>query len=97
MNAYGIDIWRGVEHNGKFVTNANRFEVIHARNEQEAKSKITLAKGYTQELPALTIKVSAECIYSVTKLGTVKIEPYYVYSGDKSPISVEDFKRRQNG
>jgi hypothetical protein len=95
MNAYGIDIWRSVKHNGEFVTNANRFVIIHARNEQEAKTKVTLAKAYINDLPALKMEVSAEIIYSVTKLGTVRIEPFYVYSGDKSSISVKEFKRRQ--
>jgi len=67
--------------------------LVHARNEKEAKSKITLIKGDTKVLPDLIIKVHDEFIYSCTKIGTVKIEPFYVYSDDQqSPVSVSYYK-----
>jgi len=88
MNAYGIDIWRSVKHNDKFSHNVNRFEIIHARNEAEAKNKVTLAQGYIQNLPALQIEVSNETIYSIKKIGTVKIEKFYVYSDGRTPRPV---------
>ena len=72
MNAYVIEIWRSVKHNDKFSHTINRFEIIHSRNEAEAKNKITLAQGYIQNLPALQIEVSSEFIYSAKKIGTVK-------------------------
>ena len=92
MIAYGIDIWRSSKHNGKFVTNA-----VHARNEREAKTKVNLAKAYINDLTTLKLKmeVSAEVIHGIVKLGTVRIEPFYVYSGDNTPISVEEFKKRK--
>ena len=88
MNAYGVEIWKGVRHNDKFSHNINRFEIIHARNEVEAKNKITLAQGYIQNIPALQIEVSGEFIYSIKKMGTVKIEKFYVYSDGRTPRPV---------
>ena len=88
MNAYGIEIWKSVKHNDKFSHNINRFEIIHARNETEAKNKVTLAQGYIQNLPALQIEVSGESIYACRKIGTVKIEKFYVYSDGRTPRPV---------
>lgn len=93
MNVFRIAIWRSVQHNGKFVTNIQRVAIIHARNQKEAAAKITLKKELVQNLPELEIKASQEIIYSCEKVGTVKIEPYYVYSKDYSPISIEQYKR----
>jgi predicted metallo-beta-lactamase superfamily hydrolase len=95
MNAYEIDIWRNIKHNGKFFINDGRTVVIHARNQIEAKNKIRLAEAKTNKLDGLLIEVSAEFIHGVTKVGTVRIEKYYVYSNGRYPISVEDFKRRK--
>lgn len=93
MNAYRISIWRSVKHNGKFVTNIHREIIIHARNSKEADAKITLAPEHTYDSsPTLKIEVSSETIYSTTKIGTVTIEPYYVYSDGQNPISVEQYK-----
>lgn len=92
MNAYRIDIWKSVEHNGKFVANINRVVLIHARNETEAKSKISLQKETVQNLPQLEIKVSNEVIYSCERIGTVTIERFYVYSDGRTPISVKEYQ-----
>lgn len=88
--------WRSLKHNGQFVTNLQRVALIHARNEMEAKSKIKLTEAKTQQLSNLLIETSNEFIYSVTKIGTVTIEKFYVYSGDRSPILVRHFKMRES-
>ena len=85
MNAYEISIWRGVKHNGEFSHNIQRTELIHARNEIEARHKVTLAQGYLQNITSLQIEVSGEFIYSCRKIGTVKIEKFYVYSDGRTP------------
>ena len=93
MNAYRVDIWCSVKHNDKFIQNSSNAYIIHARNEEEARSKVTLRKGYTKDLPGLKLEVSNETIYSSRKVGTVIIEPYYVYS-DGNNISVAHYKAR---
>jgi hypothetical protein len=92
MNAYRIDVWRSVKHNGKFVTNIQRQIVVHARNKEEAESKIKLTKESVNKLPALLVEASNEFIYSCEKIGTVTIQPFYVYSDKLSPTLVEDYK-----
>jgi hypothetical protein len=97
MNAYRIDMWRSVKHNGVWVTTVSRTEIIHARNEKEARSKIILKEAYVNNLPQLKIETGNEFINSCEKIGTVTIEPFYVYSGQNynySPISVEDYKAK---
>jgi hypothetical protein len=96
MNAYAIRIWRNVKHNDKLLEhsfNDMRTVVVHARNANEAKSKVKLAEPKTNITGNLTITVSAEYIYTTDYIGTVRIEPFYVYSNDRSPISVADFKK----
>ena len=97
MNAYEISIWRSVKHNGQFVVNNQRLELVHARNKQEAESKVTLAKPSTKTYQSLTIDVSAEVIYSTTKIGTVKIERFYTYSNGRTPILMSDFRQAVRG
>jgi hypothetical protein len=94
MNAYEIDIWRSVKHNGEFVVNDPRTEVVHARNETEAKSKIKLAEKKTHQSADLLIDVSAEFIYGCHKIGTVTIEKFYVYSSNRTPTPVKEFQLR---
>jgi hypothetical protein len=96
MNAYEIDVWRGIKHNGEFVINDSRKVMIHARNQIEAINKVKLAETKTNKLDGLLIEVSAEFIYRITKIGTVKIEKFYVYSHGKSPTSVEYFKQQNS-
>ena len=74
--------------------NPSRTVIIHARNETEAKSKVKLAESQTNKLDGITIDVSKEFIYAVYKIGTVTIQPFYVYSNGKGSISVAEFKRR---
>jgi hypothetical protein len=101
MNAYRVDIWKSVKHNGKFVTNIQRVIVIHARNTEEAKAKAILKKSTVNKLEGLIVEASAEYIYSCEKIGTVTIEKFYVYSNhDYSPVPVEEYRnsfKRQNG
>jgi hypothetical protein len=94
MNAYEISIWRGIRHNEKFIVNDQRTVIIHARNETEAKSKVKLAEPQHNNLDNIRIDVSKEFIYTVYKIGTVTIQPFYVYSNDRGSISVAEFKRR---
>jgi hypothetical protein len=96
LNAYRIDIWRSVKHNDKFICNVQRVQIIHARNEVEAKSKIILKGETINNLPDLIIKVSSEFIYSCEKIGTVRIEPFYIYSNGRSSISVKEYKEQFN-
>jgi hypothetical protein len=93
MNAYAIRTTYSVKHNGKFVCNNFQNYIVHARSSDEAKSKISLAPATKHELPKLIIESSAEWITCVKSLGTVKIKPFYVYSGDNPPVSVENFKK----
>jgi hypothetical protein len=93
MNAYKIRTVQSVKHNGEFVCNNFQNYIVHARNANEAKSKIKLAPATKNELPSLTIEVSAEWITYALSLGVVKIKPFYVYSGDNPPVSVENFKK----
>ena len=65
-----------------------RVELIHARNEQEAKGKIELTVGKTYVTGNLKIEASAEFIYSCKKIGTVKKQLYYEYSDGRRPIKV---------
>ena len=88
MNAYEIRIRKSVKHNDKFSHNLERKQLIHARNETEATNKVILEKGNTHKLQNLIITVSDECIYSTTKIGTVEIKPFYVYSDGRTPIPV---------
>lgn len=104
MNAYEIDIWRGVKHNGKFVVNNSRKVLVHARNENEAKSKVTLALSKTYNYSdvgkgkiTLIIEVSQETVYSCIRIGTVKIERFYTYSNGRTPTLVSDFKGVKRG
>jgi hypothetical protein len=97
MNAYEIDIWRGVKHNGVFSHNDVRVELVHARNEEEAREKITLREGYIHNSFGacdLVIEVSSETIYSCRKIGTVCIKPFYVYSDGRSPVLVSEKVRK---
>ena len=86
MNVYEISIWRGVKHNGEFSHNVQRMELIHARNEAEARGKVTLTPSKTYESnSSLKIEASAETIYSCRKTGTVLVKPFYVYSDGRTP------------
>ena len=89
MNAYLVDIWTGVKHNNKFSHNVQRVELVHARNENEAKTKVTLVKGYKKLVGDLALDVSNETIYSVRKIGTVRIKRCYVYSDGRSPVVID--------
>jgi len=93
MNAYEVRIWRSVKHNGVFVCNNDRLVVIHARNKEQAEKKITLAKAINNLNDGL-VEVSAEWVYSTELIGTVTIQPFYVYSKGRNNISVADFKKR---
>ncbi len=88
MNAYEIRIWKSVKHNDKFSHYLERKQLIHARNETQAKNKIALEKGNAHNLDNLIITVSEEYIYSTTKIGTVVIRPFYVYSDGRTPRPV---------
>lgn len=88
MNAFEIDIWSQVKHNGKFSHTITRVELIHARNEREAKGKVKLIEGETYVTGELEIEASAEFIYSCRKTGTVRKQLYYEYSDGRSPIKV---------
>ena len=94
MNAYEIDLWRSVKHNGEFVTNLQRRIIVHARNEKEAKTKVTLKESTVNKLPGLTIEASRESIYRTTLIGTVTIEPFYVYSSSRTSIPVKEYQLR---
>jgi hypothetical protein len=96
MNAYKITIRKSVKHNGIFSHNVSRELIAHAKNEDEAKNKITLEKSY-QELVTgnLTVDVGDEAIYSFDKIGTVHKETkeYFVYSNENyPPIETNKFK-----
>ena len=93
MNAYKIRTTYCVKHNGEFICNNFQNYIVHARNSDEAKSKIKLAPASKHELPKLIIESSSEWITCVESLGSVKIKPFYVYSGDNPPVSVENFKK----
>ena len=88
MQAFDIEIWRQVEHNGKFSHTVPRVELIHARNEQEAKGKVKLVEGKTQMVGDLEIQVSNEFIYSCRKIGTVRKVLFYEYSDGRTPRRV---------
>jgi hypothetical protein len=93
VNAYVLEIWQSVEHNGKFSHNVHREIIVHARNANEAKEKIALRPEHTKELPELKIEVGNEFVYSCKKIGTVEIRPFYVYSSHRySPIEVDVYK-----
>ncbi len=89
MNVYEINIWRSVYHGGKFSHTGTRMELIHALNEERAKSRITLAKEKTWESGTLLIRASSETFYSVRKTGTVTKQLYYEYSDGRSPRRVK--------
>ena len=92
MNAYKLHIWTSVRHNGKYSHTVQRYKIVHAHNTEEAKGKIKLKEAKTYNASKdLIIEASTEFIYEAEKIGTVTIQPYYVYS-DGSFISVEDFK-----
>lgn len=88
MNAFELDIWKQVKHNGKFSHTVTRMRLIHARNEREARGKVKLAEGETSLTGTLEIEVSAEFIYSCRKIGTVRKQLYYKYSDGRRPIQV---------
>ena len=88
MNAFEIELWVGVRHNGKFSHNVIRTELIHARNEQEARGKIMLKGGTTYVTGTLKIEASTEYLYSCKKIGTVRKQLYYEYSDGRRPIRV---------
>ena len=88
MNAYRISVWRSVRHNGKFSHTVIREELIHARNETEARGKIALAPTREWASGTLTIVASSEFIYSARKIGTVRKQLFYVYSDGSSPRPV---------
>ena len=89
MNAYEIVVWRSVKHNNGFSHNDGRVVLVHARNEEEAKKKVVLRVGCVIRLIDLIIDVSAEFIYSTRKIGTVRIERFYVYSDGRSPVLID--------
>lgn len=96
MNAYEISIWRSVKNDGNFTHNASRTEIIHARNKGEAERKILLRKGQVKTLSGEhTFETGDEVIYAVYKIGTVHIEPFYVYSDKRYPKSVSEYKAKQ--
>ncbi len=88
MNVFEIDKWVQVCHNGKYSHTVTRTELIHARNEQEAKGKVKLKESKTWVSAALEIQVSAEFIYACRKVGTVRKQLYYEYSDGRRPIKV---------
>lgn len=94
MNAYEVNIWASVKHNGIFSHHIERELVIHARNVGEAKNKVYLKKGCINTgNDKLNIEVSEEFIESVYLIGEVEIHPHYVYSGNsRSPILVSEYK-----
>ena len=91
MNVYEIDIWRSVKHNCEFSHNDNRVVLVHALNEDSAKKKITLGPEKTWSSGSgLVIKVSAEYIYRLTKVGTVRKKLYYEYSDGRRPRPINN-------
>jgi hypothetical protein len=82
MLGFRLHIWYSVKHNGEFVVNNGRTEIVHARNECEAKSKAVLAPAKHQIIGNLTIDCSPEFIYEAEKIGTVKTitRKFYQYS-----------------
>ena len=97
MLGFRVYIWRSVKHNGEFVVNNERTEIVHARNEDEAKSKVVLAPAKHHD-GNLTIDVSAEFIYGVEKIGTVKVvtRKFYEYSNGLSrEIPPKEIRLRQ--
>ena len=90
MNVYEVDIWRSVNHNGKFSHTVQRFEVIHALNEELAKKKITLDKAKSYGKEPLIVDVTSEYIYRIKKAGTVTKQMFYVYSSGRNPRPVEE-------
>ncbi len=92
MKAFEFELWQPSYYEGKFTNNIQRFVIVHARNEDEARQLIPLRKG--KEYPLHTTK--DESVYDVKDLGSVRIEKFYVYQKDKSPISVKEFKKRMD-
>ena len=88
MNVYEFDIWRSVKHSGEFSHNATRYQLVHALNEERARKKVTLSQAKAMGIEPHLIEVAREFIYSVRKTGTVTIQPYYVYSGGRTPRPV---------
>ena len=88
MKAFEISIWRGVKHNDVFSHNDVRVGLVHARNEVEAREKVTLCEGRVTHLSGLDIDVSPEVIYSVRDIGVVRIKRFYVYSDGRSPVLI---------
>lgn len=98
MLGFRVDIWYSVKHNGKFVVNNNRLEIVHARNADEARRKIVLEPAKQHIVGDLTIDSSAEFIYSIEKIGTVKVvtRKFYEYSNGLSrEIPPKEIRLRQ--
>lgn len=93
MNYYEADIWCSVYHSGQFSHTATRLQLVHAMNEEQAKKKIKLNPERIMGKPPYEVKASAEAIYRLEKGGTVTIQPYYVYSGSRSPRPVKESHR----
>lgn len=85
MNVYEAHIWCRVKHNGEFSHNGQRFELIHALNEERARKQIVLADSKTWGEGTQRVDIASEFIYSIEKTGTVKKQMYYVYSNGRSP------------
>ena len=89
MNVYEADIWRSVYHNDKYSHTVQRKQLIHAMNKELAEKKITLEPEKIWGKEPLIVKASSEIIYRLERTGTVTIQPYYVYSDDRSPRPVK--------
>lgn len=88
MNVYEFDIWRLVKRSGKFSHNAMRLQVVHARNEERARKKVTLEPSKALGTEPHLVEISAEFIYSVKKTGIVERQLFYVYSDGRAPRPV---------
>ena len=91
MKAYKLLLWQPVYHGDVLSHIVERVVVIHARNEEEAISKVPLKKGQDKSPHYIT---KNESLYKAYCLGQVTIRKYYVYNGDKdySPIPIEVYK-----
>jgi len=87
MNVYEADIWCQVKRGGVFSHTVVRRQSIHALNEERARKKITLKKGYVRDNPPL--EVTDEFIYRIKETGTVTKQMCYVYSDGRSPRPVK--------
>jgi len=81
MKGYKVYIWRTVNHNGEFSHHNEDIQIIHAKNEREARAKIRELKPaeHHELVNGLVIDTSEEFVYSVEYLGRVRRRTVYDY------------------